>query len=254
MGRQIDYKHEAIIKQLSSINRKLGTITGDGDSEGEGGDDSSHTVDIMDVTNGASVELLTDPRIWFEIYSDIGNYYDRETETYPLSNTYILNYNGKDYAGNIRFHFSDKNNQLNPFDNGEENQPFSSSIFPDALRVSADKIPYVIDLITHRCLNVENNYGSYYDINSLSIYRMSNSTNGEHSDEDEAQHYGPFKFKNKETHEEIDFAIMEYHNAYRIFRDDSNEYELTFVNFDNEVFPNGKMVWIPIINVRPLSS
>lgn len=244
MSRQIDYKHEAIIKQLSSINRKLGTITGDGDSEG-GGDDSSHMVDIMDVTNGASVELLTDPRIWFEMHSNIRMYNIGETS---LANYTIDLIPGDSYCGNLRFHFSDEKLNINPFD---ISTAFSDKPFPDALRVSADKIPYVIDLILHRFLDVGSQYGRYYNPNYLQIIKMFDNN----APEEPHYYYIPAQnpFVDEVTGKYLS-NIVNCHNCERSFKSIDNmisntyeEYNLVFLNIDNEVFPNGEMVWIPFI-------
>lgn len=243
MSRQIDYKHEAIIKQLSSINRKLGTITGDGDSEG-GGDDSSHTVDIMDVTNGASVELLTDPRIWFESNHLVNTYNIGETS---LADYRINNLRGDQYCGNLRFHFSDEKLDINPFD---VSTAFSDKPFPDALRVSADKIPYVVDLILHRFLDVDSNYGRYLNPNYLQIINMA-----DYRSSVEPYYYtkNGHYFINENTDERLS-NILNYHSCDRKFKSIDNmisgnfeDYTLVFLNIDNEVFPNGEMVWIPFI-------
>lgn len=245
MGRQIDYKHEAIIKQLSSINRKLGTITGDGDGEGEGGDDSSHTVDIMDVTNGASVELLTDPRIWFESNHPISGYSIGETSLVDYDIDLIPE---GPACGTLRFYFSDEKLYTNPF---EVNTAFSDKPFPDALRVSADKIPYVIDLILHRFLDVGSQYGRYYNPNYLQIIKMFDKYN----DTESHDYYtvDPNPFTNRNTNKHLS-NIVNCHNCERSFKSIDNmisntyeEYDLVFLNIDNEVFPNGEMVWIPFI-------
>lgn len=256
MGRQIDYKHEAIIKQLSSINRKLGTITGDGDSEGEGGDDSSHTVDIMDVTNGASVELLTDPRIYFESLTKFQSY---ELGGQSLENIDWLNpLNEGQFIGNIRFHSSDEKYDINPFNVSDK--PFS-----DALRISADKMPYVTNLILHRFLpGIEGAYGvfdiTYPFVVSLSKLYTVDGHNYEGDDwiYDEENLIGGNGNNHLYTHGaytavDIDADIKFYRYApifyvkYSYSDTTVDTYEIFFINIDDEVFPNGKKVWIPFV-------
>lgn len=199
----------------------------------------------MDVTNGASIELLTDPRIWFEsIYSSVKNYDIGETS---LADYRIDNLPGDQYCGHLRFHFSDEKWETDPFDNSTA---FSDKPFPDALRVSADKIPYVIDLILHRFLDVGSSYGNYYNPNYLQIINMLNQYNSL-----EPHYYteGVYLFVNENTNEHLS-NIINSHNSHRKFISIDNmisgtneEYTLVFLNIDNEVFPNGEMVWIPFI-------